>query len=483
LPTISSRIVDIVKMLSSKQELFNQIHPSKNKIDVNALRLQSNKKLWWLCEKGHEWEASVVNRNKGCGCPYCSNRKVCSDNSLLARFPHIAAEWHPSKNTTIPDNILPGTNVKYWWRCSKNSEHVWETSPNVRCIKGGSCPHCRGNTTFGGNTLAEKHPDIAAEWHPTRNGMLLPTEICPNSDRKVWWKCANNHEYESQCSNRTRGTCCPYCTSRKSCDDNNLKVLYPAIAAEWHPTKNDTKPEDYTAFSGKKVWWRCNINAHHEWSCTIVNRTDKKTNCPMCSGRVVHSTNSLQTLYPNIAAEWHPTKNGLLTAADVTKGKSSIYIWWQCKKNTTHEWKSTVSNRTNGSGCPYCCMSHMEKKVIEYLQSNNIMFESQKRFSELGKYSFDFYLPNENALIECDGRQHFEEALNFFHHQKSLLQQRKRDIKKNAFVLVKNIPLLRIAYTEEKYINTIVFNFINRIKREKTGIVFSNPFLYKRSYR
>ena len=35
----------------------------------------SNKKIWWVCNKGHEWQATINNRNNGTGCPYCSNKK------------------------------------------------------------------------------------------------------------------------------------------------------------------------------------------------------------------------------------------------------------------------------------------------------------------------------------------------------------------------------------------------------------------------
>ena len=49
----------------------------------------SNKKAWWICDKGHSWYAMIGNRTRWSGCPYCSGRAVCEDNSLAARFPDI----------------------------------------------------------------------------------------------------------------------------------------------------------------------------------------------------------------------------------------------------------------------------------------------------------------------------------------------------------------------------------------------------------
>lgn len=469
-------------MLTSNEALFRQVHPTKNTLDPRLLKLKSSKKLWWICEKGHEWEAIIANRNNGSGCSYCTGRKIGIDNSVAAKYPQIAAEWHPTKNEKGAQDFLPGANTKVWWRCSVNTEHEWETSPNCRCLKGTGCPHCTGRTTFGGNTVADRYPEVAAEWHPTRNGSLTPKEVCPSSDKKVWWICPNKHEYESKCSNRTiRSTGCPYCASKKVSKENNLKDVFPRVAAEWHPTKNDKKPEEYTSSSGKKVWWQCSKNNRHEWQTTIVNRTDKNTGCPVCSGRVADDTSNLLLSHPEVAAEWHPTKNGDLVPTKVTRGNSSLKVWWKCKKNPKHEWQAKISNRTVvGTGCPYCCMSHMERKVTEYFEANNISFETQKKFNGLGQLSYDFYLPEQIVLIECDGRQHFEEAPDYFHHQKSLLHQRKRDIQKNAFALKKHIPLFRIAFTDEKYIPSILEAFLKRVEKGYVDIVFSSPLLYKR---
>ena len=56
-------------------------------------------------------------------------------------------------------------------------------------------------------------PELAAEWHPNKNGDLLPIYIKPNSSRKVWWSCSSHmgHEWLDKVSNRVIGSCCPFC--------------------------------------------------------------------------------------------------------------------------------------------------------------------------------------------------------------------------------------------------------------------------------
>tara|TARA_B100001123_G_C14728203_1_gene795851 strand:+ start:131 stop:598 length:468 start_codon:yes stop_codon:yes gene_type:complete len=81
---------------------------------------------------------------------------------------------------------------------------------------------------------------------------------------------------------------------------------------------------------------------------------DGDNRCPFCSGYKLSSTNRLTVLYPEVSAQWHPTKNGDLTAADVTYGATKKY-WWKCGKGPDHEWPASPSKRTvSKRGCPFC---------------------------------------------------------------------------------------------------------------------------------
>lgn len=449
--------------------LVSEYHPTRNARSLHEFKPMSNKKVWWKCSKNseHEWEANLSNRTKGTGCPMCSGRVTDRTNNLFIKYPDIAAEWHPTKNTTLPQNTAPGSNKSVWWKCSKNPEHEWETAPNSR-VKGHGCPHCTGRTTFGGNTVADKFPQLLKEWDYEKNKNTDPKNICPGSDTKVWWLCLKeNHSFETKISNRTLGeTGCPICKNKKVIYENSLVGLFPDIAIEWHPTKNgELKPVEIIPNNSKQIWWKCSKS--HEWQATPNNRTRFSNKCPACSGRVASSENNLLLKYPVVAKEWHPTKNGDLKPENFTPASHSK-VWWLCPKN--HSYFAKIQNRTTGSksGCPMCNQSKMEKSTFETLTYYDTVFEPQKKFHGL-KYkgyslSYDFYLPTFNAIIECDGRQHFEEATDYFHHEKSFQHQRLRDVVKNAYAAREGIALLRIAYTEIDYIPLLVQTFLNRLR-------------------
>jgi hypothetical protein len=127
---------------------------------------------------------------------------------------------------------------------------------------------------------------------------------------------------------------------------------YPELIKEWHPTKNgDSKPEEFTYASHKKVWWLCPKD--HSYEASINKRTRKeKSGCPYCSGNKVSEDNNLLSLFPKIASEWHPTKNGELKPEGFTSG-SGKKVWWLCPKG--HDYDSIITSRViQKSGCPYC---------------------------------------------------------------------------------------------------------------------------------
>jgi len=202
------------------------------------------------------------------------------------------------------------------------------------------------------------YPIIANEWHTSKNGNLKPKNFTIGSDQKVWWKCpkGDDHEWQTAIYHRTKkngnGTDCPFCSGMNVSKTNNLKFIFPKLASKWHPTKNSPlKPENVTSRSAKKVWWKCPKGDDHEWESKV---TDQVT-CPFCFGNKISYTNNLLSLFPKVASEWHPTKNGDLKSENYRKS-SNIKVWWKCPKGEDHEWESKISNRTKKkpNNCPVC---------------------------------------------------------------------------------------------------------------------------------
>jgi len=323
-------------------------HPHKNiGLTPDEVMPYSHRKVWWICKKGHEWEARVGSRSEGNGCPYCAGNRVCDDNCLGTINPALAAEWHPQKNSGLtPYGVMPNSGRKVWWICNKG--HEWEARVGSR-NRGIGCPYCAGIRVCDDNCLGTINPALAAEWHPHKNNGLTPDEIMPYSHRKVWWICKKGHEWEALVCNRNRGSGCPCCAGNRVCDDNCLSTINPALAAEWHPHKNiGLTPDEIVAYSHRKVWWICKKG--HKWEARVGSR-NRGAGCPYCSGRLKPKDTSLDAVNPTLAKEWHPRKNGKLTPRDVKK-YSGKNVWWLCNKG--HTWQSTVNKRSRGSGCPQC---------------------------------------------------------------------------------------------------------------------------------
>lgn len=259
-------------------------HPSQNgDLTPRDVVAGTNKRVWWLCALGHEWQTSGHARVGGSGCPVCAGQRVLAGyNDLATRHPELAKQWHPSNNIDLtPDQVMPGTHKKVWWRC--HFGHEWFGSIANRAVNGRGCPVCAGREVVPGtNDLATTHPEVAAEWHPSKNGDLNPQQVVGGTPQRIWWLCELGHVWQARASHRIKGVGCPVCTGRVVVKGfNDLATTHPRIAAEWHPLRNGAlTPEDVVAGTNKKIWWQCDQN--HEWQAK-GNLRVVGTGCPDCA--------------------------------------------------------------------------------------------------------------------------------------------------------------------------------------------------------
>ena len=74
-------------MSNNLAEAYPQLSQEWNQIKNSSLTPEtvtphSGKIVWWLCQKGHTWPATINSRSHGENCPYCLNKKACPDNCL-----------------------------------------------------------------------------------------------------------------------------------------------------------------------------------------------------------------------------------------------------------------------------------------------------------------------------------------------------------------------------------------------------------------
>jgi hypothetical protein len=228
---MSSGTIDKNNLQISNPTIAREWHPAKNgSLTPKDVTAYSSRKVWWLCEKGHVWLATVSERVRGNTCPHCSGKKEDPQKNVQAFDSSLAKEWHPTKNASL----------KVWWLCSNG--HEWPATVNER-IQGITCPYCSGgeikdekpiqapsylsreelhprkNMPQGDskkvsseNCLQTVNPNLAREWHPTKNGSLTPQDVTANSNDQVWWLCAKGHEWKATVSSRNKGQGCFYCS-------------------------------------------------------------------------------------------------------------------------------------------------------------------------------------------------------------------------------------------------------------------------------
>jgi DNA-directed RNA polymerase subunit RPC12/RpoP len=220
---------------------------------------------------------------------------------------------------------------------------------------------------------------VASQWHPTKNGVVLPSEVSYASNKKTWWIQPYDDpilghfdfEWEAKIVNRTLlDEKCPFIGNAKVWSGyNDLQTRFPEIAADWHPTKNgNLTPQDVVYGSSKNVWWMKsyddpNTGKHFdfEWRAPINIRTGAGTNdghqtgCPflILNPKVWAGFNDLESRCPEIAKEWDIEKNRNRTPNSVHYG-TTRKVWWKCSK-CGREWYTSVRSRTlDEVGCPEC---------------------------------------------------------------------------------------------------------------------------------
>ena len=305
--------------------------------------------------------------------------------NLAETHPELAAQWHPTKNRKQPTDFTAGSPLKVWWVCKEGCAscgrpHEWEARilkrTSVRMPTG--CPVCSGLKCCECSSLAAQRPDLMRDWDWEANAELDPKQISLGSGRRVKWSCNRHGTWITTVQSRTDlGTGCPGCAVEKRgkrVPRGLLKDEYPELVKQLHTTKNGHMDLDkVTSGSRMKAVWVCTMcqddppGCPHprDWEATIHSRTIIGSGCPYCAGMKVCPCKSLAELVPDVAAQWHPTKNGG-KRSDQYGQYSNQKVWWQhycAETGQLHEWAAAINNRVHAwhaaqlLSCPKCSLS------------------------------------------------------------------------------------------------------------------------------
>lgn len=367
------------------------LYSRNNDLRPTEVKPRSNVPVWWKCSKcGREWRSQVNHRSRGHGCDACGRKEAAkkrrtpkAGRSFGDLYPAVSCEWHASKNGDLrPSDVKAKSSMAVWWKCS-TCGRVWQAKVSSRA-RGSGCGHCgieksasARRVPLPGQSLADLSPALCAEWHPTLNATVVPSQLKAGSGMEVWWMCSVcGHEYRAAVCSRTRKSKASGCTkcgrkktvlARKTPLPNKSIVdTHPELVSEWHPLKNHSEnPGSYKSGSRAKVWWKCK-DCDNEWQASIKKRTAGR-GCPKCGRartiagrRRPRAGQSLADLFPDLAAEWFSQRNGDLSPSDFRKS-SMARAWWKCRI-CGHEWNAVVCKRTSGHGCRMCAIARRRRK-------------------------------------------------------------------------------------------------------------------------
>ena len=376
-PVCSNKIVvqGINDLKTTHPNLSKEWHPSKNgNLLPSNFSYGSSAKIWWVCPKGHEYQATINKRtsSNGTSCPICNSQKQTSFSEqafyfyIKKLYPNAISRYKCKELGRFEiDIFIPSLNFAIEY-----DGEAWHKTNSIEREKR-KFQICKKLGIILFRLREGKKPDYWSEIcddcfcvndlykHKFLNKAII---YLLNYIESIYIKKIKvNESYVNPLPshfvdvNRDRYEILEYVVSSVK---NSIIDVRPDILEEWHPTKNKhIKPEFVPAGSDIKYWWRCNV-CGHEYEMTPAHKKEG-CGCPICSRK-----KQFVTLRNNKVLKNGSIKNPLLLKErDYTKNrdkKPEMYtraseesVWWICSK-CGHEWKARISNREHGRGCPCC---------------------------------------------------------------------------------------------------------------------------------
>ena len=277
-------------------------------------------------------------------------------------------------------------------------------------------------------------------------------------------------EYDVRLSKFNNGVKCKYCCN---CYESSFayyiqQELKEPLNKYWDWERNNLNPYLIYKSARKIVYIKCVKTDYHESYLTAPSIFVKGNRCPYCnsfaSGKV-HPKDSFGALYPDKAKYW--SENNNKSPYEVTFGSHSKYKFI-CEKcgNEFERSLHTLNRRDTGVVCRDCNSSQLETKTKNILEKYNIKYNPQVEYNDLiglgsGNLSYDFYLPDYNLLIECQGIQHEKFTKGFHKTEECFMKQLEHDKRKRNYAKEHNINLLEIWYYDMDNIEGILIKELN----------------------
>lgn len=357
--TWETSLFEYCKNNVEKKYLLDEWDYEKNELDSltpTSVACGTNRSVWWRCSLGHSYEARISHRKNGLRCPYCIGRRVLAGfNDLESQYPEIAQDWDHEKNVLRPNQIVQHSSSVVHWKCHKCG-HEWKTAVSKRTGKQPSgCPKCINHGMSRIEmaiylTLKKQFP--LAKYRNKINGVefdiILP-EIKLAIEYDGWY-------FHNPSMKRSR-------IDKASVAQTAGLTLFRVV--------EERAPNENFYFENNVLFYNVNYNTKYIEVCKqvllcltkhynariTIDVDENIIKQAIAAIASLSSDNSLAVQAPQVAAEWHPTKNGVLKPENLDV-HSHVDAWWICSK-CNNEYKKTIHRRTDirphsAGGCPYC---------------------------------------------------------------------------------------------------------------------------------
>ena len=345
-----------------------------------------NNKIIVTCPNHGDFEIRATDFVNHHGCSICSGTKQHTRESFIEK----ANAVHNSNYDYSKVNYI-NYKTKVCIVCPEHGE-FWQTPQ--RHIAGDRCPYCFKNF----KKTTENFIDEARRIHGDKydyskveyqGNKKYITITCPeHGDFKQLPQCHLQGQGCQKCYDRRRGN-----STRKG------KEQFIEDARRIHGDKYDYSKVEYKNNKTKV----CIICSEHGEFWITPNKHLSGQGCALCADKLNGFNKRLtKEAFIKRSQEVHGDKYDYSKVEYETVETPVCIV---CPKHG--EFWQTPYSHMHGCGCRICNQSHLETKVRLFLEKNNIKFETQKRFDWLGTLSLDFYLPDYNIAIECQGLQHY----------------------------------------------------------------------------
>ena len=384
----------------------------------------------------------------GRGCKLCSKEhKVLVQTSNTEEFIRKAREVHGDKYDYSKVKYVKN-DKKVIIICPKHGEFLQTPMTHLR---GNGCQKC-GYEAIG-LKLRRSEPlkspkhrktteDFIKQATELQNGFYgYSKAVYVNDKTPLIITCPKHGDFLQTPNKHLIGHGCPKCRYEKS--SKALRRDLESVISKAKEVHGDGT-YDYsliTDYKNSKTKYPIICKKHGVFMQSMNAHIDWKQGCPICGKeKSIEARKLTNEEFLERASKRHKDiSNYSFEKTDVTHPNDNGKICITCKKHG--DFWMLASNFIHGQGCPTCQINRLEGSVRGLLEENGIPYEYQKRFDFLGKQSLDFYLPNQNLSIECQGRQHFE-PIDHYGGLQGYLVQKERDERKLTLCKENGIDIL-----------------------------------------